>query len=133
VQALKTSSIISIIQLKRSVYITLSDETSHYFGGYYHVKVLAYSDVPVLEPFFDNNEEFMDARTRLGEFVRFERLLEKMAVPENETESVRDQLVDAFKETTVVYLSTADFAERFVRAAYLKCLKKPIYPYLQDF
>jgi hypothetical protein len=124
VQALKTYSIISTIELNQFINIKLLDETSHYFGGYHHVRILAYSDVPVLESFFDNSSEFKDARSRLGESVRFERTLQKMAVPENEIVTVRSQLVDAFNETTLAYLSVPDFAERFVRTAYRKCIQK---------
>lgn len=80
--------------------------------------------MPVLESFFDNSAEFMEARSMMGETVRFERILEKMAVPENERMSVRNQLIHAFNETTVVYLSAPDFASRFVRTAYLKCCCK---------
>lgn len=79
--------------------------------------------MPVLESFFDNCAEFMDAKSRMGETVRFERILEKMAVPENEKVSVRNQLIHAFNDTAVVYLSAPDFASRFVRTAYLKCCK----------
>jgi hypothetical protein len=47
-----------------------------------------------------------------------------MAVPEKEIESVLNQLILAFNETTAVYLSSPDFAERFVRSTYVKCIKK---------
>ena len=123
---LKTSNIISTIDINRFIFITLCDETRHYFGGYYHVKVLAFCDIPIAECFFDNKAEFMDAVSRMGESVRFERILEKMAVPENEKLHVRSQLVDSFNETTLAYLSATDFAERFVRCAYLKCCNKTV-------
>ena len=119
-----TSSTISTIDVNHFIYLTLSDETSHYFGGYYHVKVLAFCDVPLSAVFFDSNSEFLDARDLMGDSVRFERTLEKMAVPENEIAHVRSQLVDAFNETTLGYISTPDFAGRFVRSAYLKCRSK---------
>jgi hypothetical protein len=57
--------------------------------------------------------------------VRFERILEKMAVPESGLESVRSQLIQAFRETARVYLSNADFAPRFVRSEFQKHVKKP--------
>lgn len=121
---LNTPDILATIDLNPYMNVTLCDQTRHYFGGYYHVKVLAYSDVPLVETFFGSNAEFMDARDRLGESVRFERILEKMAVPENEKAAVRGQLVDAFNETTLTYLAAPDFAGRFVRSCYLKCCKK---------
>ncbi len=122
----KTSSIISTIELNRLINITLCDETRHYFGGYFHVKVLAFCDVPLLEEFFDSHDAFLDARNRMGESIRFERVLEKMAVPENETEAVCGQLVLAFKATALAYLAAPDFAGRFVRGAYQKCINQPL-------
>lgn len=122
----ETATIISTINISQFICITLRDETSHYFGGYYHVKVMAYCDVPLIEGFFGSNAEFMDAKSRIGESVRFERIMEKMAVPENEIEPVRKQLIDSFKETTLNYLAAHDFAGSFVRSSYLKLIKKTV-------
>jgi hypothetical protein len=116
--------IIDTITLDSALSITLLDQTRHYFGGYFHVKVLAYCDIPLKKVYFENDAEFGDAVLEMGQSVRFERLLEKMAVPESEIESVRSQLVQAFHETTRAYLSTPDFAPRFVRSEYQKCVKK---------
>ncbi len=124
-RVLKMSDVIAVIDVNQYIHLSLCDQTSHYFGGYYHVKVQAYCDVPLVEEFFENVEKFRDARSRMGELVRFERIIEKMAVPRNEIEAVRNQLVNAFNETTLVYLSAPDFAGRFVRSAYLKCINKP--------
>lgn len=123
---LNASNIITTIELNSALCITLSDETRHYFGGYYHVKVLAYCDVPLEQIYFDGEAEFIDARNRMGESVRFERILEKMAVPEPDIAAVLGQLVDAFNDTALGYLSGPDFAGRLVRNEYGKCMKKSI-------
>ncbi|MDD2540921.1 MAG: hypothetical protein PHH28_07740 [Desulfuromonadaceae bacterium] len=116
--------IIETITLSPTLCVTLLDQTRHYFGGYFHVKVLAYCDVPLEERYFEYNAEFCDAVVKMGASVRFERILEKMAVPESEIESVRSLLIQAFHETTSTYLSTAEFAPRFVRSEYQKRVKK---------
>lgn len=116
--------IIETIKLDTDLCITLLDQTQHYFGGYFHVKVLAFCDVPVDTAYFEDDAERNDAAKRMGTSVRFERVLEKMAVPESAVESVRSQLTRDFHETTVGYLSAADFARRFVRSEYLKRIKK---------
>ena len=100
------------------------DQTRHYFGGYFHVKVLAYCDVPLEQSYFGDLAEFNDAVGKMGTSVRFERVLEKMAVPESGIESVRSQLILAFHETARVYLSAPDFAPRFVQSEYQKRRKK---------
>ncbi len=116
--------IIETIALDSDLSITLLDQTRHYFGGYFHVKVLAYCDVPLERSYFDSDAEFSDAAAKIGTSVRFERVLEKMAVPESEIEAVRSQLTQAFHDTTKAYLSVPDFAPRFVRSEYRKRLKK---------
>ncbi len=116
--------IIDTITLDSNLCITLLDQTRHYFGGYYHVKVLAYCDIPLMQSYFSNDIEFSDAVKVMGESVRFERVLEKMAVPESGIKSVRSQLTQTFHETTGAYLAVPDFAARFVRSEYQKRIKK---------
>ena len=104
--------IIETITLDSTLSVTLLDQTRHYFGGYYHVKVLAFCDIPLIPSYFENDAEFREAVEKMGTSARFERVLEKMAVPESEIESVRSQLTRAFHETTLAYLSVPDFAPR---------------------
>jgi hypothetical protein len=100
------------------------DQTQHYFGGYYHVKVLVFCDIPLEQSHFRDETEYIHAVGKMGNSVRFERVLEKMAVPESDIESVRRRLIQAFHETSKGYLSTPDFAPRFVRSEYQKHVKK---------
>jgi len=102
------------------------DQTRHYFGGYFHVRILAYADIPVKQSYFSTGAEFDDAVRIMGDSVRFERVLEKMAVPESGIEAVRNQLKQAFYETSTAYLSVPDFAPRFVLNEYQKRAKKSL-------
>ena len=114
---------IESITLDSGIRITLLDQTRHYFGGYFHVKVLAYCDIPLEQSYFENTAEYSDAVKKMGNSVRFERVLEKMAVPESAIESARSQLTQAFHETVGAYLSTPDFPPRYVRSEYRKSVK----------
>ena len=116
--------IIETIPLGAGHVITLTDQTCHYFGGYYHVKLLAYCDIPLEQSYFKNAEEFSAAVDKLGTAVRFERVLEKMAVPEAEIVLVRNQLTNSFHATSIAYLSLPGFAPGFVRSEYQKFIKK---------
>ncbi len=107
--------------------VTLVDQTQHYYGGYFHVKVVAWCEVPVLAAYCDTSAEFEAVVAKIGPAVRFERILEKMAVPESEVAAVRSHLIETFRETTVRYLAAPDFAPRFVLGEYQKRLKKPVY------
>jgi len=116
--------IIETIPLGSKLSITLVDQTRHYFGGYYHVKLLAFCDIPLEPDYFEHAEEFGAAVAVIGTTVRFERVLEKMAVPEAAITSIRSQLTQDFRETATAYLSAEEFAPRFVRSEYQKCVKK---------
>lgn len=116
--------ILETVTFDSDLSLTLLDQTQHYFGGYYHVKVLVFCDVPVKQGFFEDATEHNTVLALLGDSVRFERVLEKMAVPESEIESVRGALIQTFHETSRSYLSVPDFAARFVRSEYEKRVRK---------
>jgi hypothetical protein len=110
-------------QLAEGLVAEVRDETIHYFGGYFHVKISLTVVVPVVESMFAVPEEWRDARMRLGDTVRFERILEKMAVPEHELASVKQQLLHACESNQLPYLRHPDFARRFVAGRYRELLK----------
>jgi hypothetical protein len=121
-------NIIKTCRLAGGLLATVSDLTSHYFGGYYHVRILVRVDVPVTAAAFDGTPDYQDAVMRLGASVSFSRTLEKMAVPDSEIDSVRQQLLSSFDATMLPYLMRDDFADSFVRSEYRKALKsRPVF------
>jgi hypothetical protein len=119
---LSDDSVIKVCDLGGGVVATIKDCTSHYFGGYYHVRILISADVPVCDTSFDVAADFEDALVRLGGTVNFSRTLEKMAVPETEIEVVRQKLLADFDANVLPYLLRVDFAPSFVRSEYRKKL-----------
>ena len=116
--------ILETVTLASGLSLTLLDQTQHYFGGYYHVKVVVFCDVPVLPGYFNDEDEYHNVAALLGDSVRFERVLEKMAVPESSIDSIRTSLMQTFHETSRSYLSASDFAARFVLSEYQKRVRK---------
>lgn len=103
---------------------TVCDETSHYFGGYYHVRLRIFADVPVLASAFKDPAEHRDALRRFGDSLCMSRILERMAVPAEQIESVRRQLLESFDANVLPYLQRDDFADSFVQSEYRKALLK---------
>ena len=116
----------SIIELQSGLCLTLSDESRHYFGGYYHVRITARCDVAIVSDYFESDPEFCSAQALLGPVVSFVRILEKMAVPESDVSAVQCQLIDAFNSTARRYLESSGFARGFVRSEYRKCTAKAL-------
>jgi hypothetical protein len=108
------------------VQATVRDLTRHYFGGYFHVRILVGADVPVTAGAFSDAAEYQDAVRRLGSFVCFSRTLEKMAVPDSEVETVRQHLLSSFDSNVLPYLLRDDFAGSFVVSEYRKALKSSL-------
>ena len=115
--------IIKTCPLGGGIQATVTDSTRHYFGGYYHVRILVSADVPLSAGAFADAAEYRDAVERLGGSVSFSRILEKMAVPEEELEIVRQHLLAAFDANLLPYLERADFADSYVRSEYRRSLK----------
>jgi hypothetical protein len=117
------AAVITTCILDGDIPATISDRTSHYFGGYYHVRILITADVPVSVAAFAGQAEFEDALRILGTSVRFSRTLEKMAVPEGKIDEVRRHLLDSFDNTMLPYLKRDGFCSNLLQSEYRKYLK----------
>ena len=96
------------------------DDTNHYFGGYFHVKLRVSVEIGLSESWFDSLEAYQDAVNRLGKTVMFSKLFEKMGVPKGEITSVRDSLLDTFETNTLPYFNHNDFAQKYALVEYRK-------------
>ena len=99
------------------------DETRHYYGGYYHVRLQVEAEIALMPEWFESESLYKDALNRHGSAIRFYRLLEKMAVPEWEIVAVRQSLINDFEINLVPYLLRPDFPRRFVTGECAKSLK----------
>jgi hypothetical protein len=117
-------NVIREFALANDVKAVIRDATRHYFGGYYIVTLQVTADVPLSAAWFDTIPEYEDALGRLGRSARFVRVLEKMAVPLDEVETVRGDLLHAFEANLLAYLSRPDFPASFVRSEYKKAMKQ---------
>ena len=101
----------------------VSNATRHYYGGYFHVRLHVAAEVALSAEWFESQIVYEDALRRLGNPVTFKRVLEKMAVPDSEIDSVLQDLISAFETNLVPYLLRPDFPRRFVISEYAKALK----------
>ncbi|MDA8429993.1 MAG: hypothetical protein M0T70_12135 [Geobacteraceae bacterium] len=126
---MSTGELLKTCVLGGGVVATVKDLTRHYFGGYYHVRILVSADVPVSAASFAAAADYEAAVVRLGQAVNFSRILEKMAVPESEIDDVRQKLMADFDANVLPYLLRDNFAPGFVRSEFRKKIKSlPTYP-----
>lgn len=119
---MSSDSILKTCFLSCGTPVTVKDGTRHYFGGYYHVRLQVTAVIPVLVTAFDDPKEAEDAMVRLGHKILFRRTLEKMAVPEEELEQVRQHLLEAFEGNVLPYLQREGFVAHYIRSEYRKKL-----------
>lgn len=120
---MSSEAVIMECVLADGVTAEIRDASRHYFGGYYHVRLLVTADVALSAAWFGSAEEYGDALGRLGPSVRFNRTLERMAVPLAEVDAVRSTLLDSFETNLRTYLFRPDFPRRFALSEYAKALK----------
>jgi len=116
-------NIVAVFSLADGLFVSVQNTTSHYYGGYFHVRLIATADILLMVDMFDSQAVFEQAKKQLGSSLCFNRVLEKMAVPESEVESVSQNLLISFKTNVLPYLSRKDFSSRFVLSEYKKHLK----------
>ena len=109
--------------LLNGIRAVIHDVTSHYYGGYYHVRLQITAEVPLCSEWFSSESEHQDACCSLGSMACFKYNLEKMAVPEDEIDAVKSGLVETFETNVLPYLSRSDFPSRFVLSEYGKACK----------
>lgn len=107
---------------------TVSDATRHYYGGYFHVSLRVRADIPLLAAWFASPSLYEDACARLGSSIRFYRTLEKMAVPGDEVDRVRQNLLQSFESNLIPYLVRPDFPSRFAVSEYWEVAQNVSHP-----
>jgi len=120
---MQNKNILAAYELPDGTKVNIENLTSHYYGGFFYVRLHVAADIPLTANMFESQTEFDKAQKLLGSTLRFERMLEKMAVPEGDVESVRQSLLKAFEGNMLPYLSRREFSSRFVLSEYEKHLK----------
>lgn len=120
---MSSENVIRECNLADGVRAVIRDVSTHYYGGYYLVRLQITAEVPLCSDWFGSASEHEDALRRLGSAVCFKRTLEKMAVPATEVDAVRSCLLESFEVNVLTYLSRPDFPSRFALSEYGKVCK----------
>lgn len=123
---MNSEEIIMECGLADGVTAVVRDASRHYFGGYYHVRLHVTAEVALFPAWFGSVAEYEDAVARLGRSVRYNRTLEKMAVPLAEVDAVRSTLLDSFETNLRTYLFRPDFPRCFVLSEYGRARKQVV-------
>jgi hypothetical protein len=104
------------IELRNSLTVKVYDTTRRYYEDYHLVRLEIECEIAVNEAFHEGSANLAEARSVLGDSVRYRRTVEKMGVPFLEIESAREDIISSFIDTSVPYLSREDFPRKFVQS-----------------
>lgn len=112
------------IRLSNNLLINFFDTTSHYYGGFYHVSVLAVIELELCPEYCQDDMTYNETVALVGEKICHQHLLERMGVNSEDLQSVREHLIDQFARSSSPYLSAPDFPARLVATEVKKLSKK---------
>lgn len=100
--------------LPNGLTVDIFDRTHRYFGDYHHVKIEFNCTVPVLSELFEQQSQFDEARSLVGETVLYKRLEERMGVPSADISMAQERLITNFIEHSLPYVSSDQFPRKIV-------------------
>jgi hypothetical protein len=120
------SDLLREIKLENGLVVTFFDMTSHYYGGFFHVAIMADIELQLSPEVCPAGQSYEELTLSLGNKVRHQKKLERMGVENEEVGLVRNSLIDKFMETLSTYLYDPAFPARLVSAEAAKLIKNNI-------
>ncbi|PKP67603.1 MAG: hypothetical protein CVT86_01135 [Alphaproteobacteria bacterium HGW-Alphaproteobacteria-8] len=89
--------------------------------------------IGVLESFFASSDDYLQVKNASGDELTYEHKMERSFVNDKDEESVRNELLDTFKNNSLGYLSSPNFAKKMalsqLKDIKLNPFKYKAYPY----
>ena len=118
--------------LPNGLTLEIRDRTRRMAGDRFLLALLFIVDVDIRKEYLKNDPEseagYEELLKEYGPRVRYEAREERNFVGEEEVDTVRSGLIDAFLESTLPYLSRSDFAGRLVLRR-LRELRDPMHKF----
>lgn len=108
------------IKLANGLMVCFHNQTRRYFGDYHQIKVELSCQVPLMEEYFKNREEWENAVKILGNSANFRRCVEQMGVSSAEIESSLEATIENFCKHSLHYLASPEFPRRVVQTELAK-------------
>jgi hypothetical protein len=125
----ETKKLEKSIELKNGLILELWVKSRPMAGDRWKIGIIAQSDVPVkqvLEPNGTASINIDEIKELLGEFVRFEKKIERFFIDEKEKDKIIQEVMDSLLETLFPYLSHPQFCKRFIIREFAKAKQKTV-------
>lgn len=117
-------SLIREIPLQNGLTLRYYDQTRHYFGDFYLVKLELVCNIPLQLEYFETSSMFDEAKQLIGDSAVYRRAFEQMGVASTAIGAVSDRLIEHFTRNSLTYFSSCSFPVKFVNAELNKARKK---------
>lgn len=104
--------LIEAINLPNGLKITVTDSSRRIAADTIKVELTFQVKVEVMESFFASSDDYLKVKDTLGNELTYEHKMERSFVYDKDEESVRAALLDTFKNNSLNYLSSPNFAKK---------------------
>jgi hypothetical protein len=92
------------------------------------VEISLQTKIPLKKSYFTDDQDYTLVKNTMGAKLAYEHKLERSFVPEENEDSVRDDLINTFKSNSLDYLAAANFPQKMALSM-LKEIKNNPYKY----
>lgn len=117
------NDLLNKIDLPNGLAVNFYDRSCHYYGGFFHVSILAQIEFEFSAALCPAGQNYDEAVSILGRTVRYGQKLERMGVKSEDTDSVKALLIEKFIEASKGYISDQAFPARIISAELLKATR----------
>jgi len=125
--------LIETIHLPNGLTLTISDSSRRIAADTIKVELTFIVKIEVLESFFASSDDYLKVKNASGNELTYEHKMERSFVNDKDEESVRTDLLDTFKNNSLSYLSSPNFAKKMalsqLKDINLNPFKYKAYPY----
>lgn len=125
--------LVETINLPNGLKLTITDSSRRIAADTIKVELNFQVKIEVLESFFASSDDHQKVKNALGNELTYEHKTERSFVYDKDEESVRAALLDTFKNNSLAYLSSPNFAKKMalsqLKDIRLNPFKYQAYPY----
>lgn len=120
--------LIEEINLPNGLQLNIFDLSREIAADTVKVEIAVQTNVHLQESFFSNRPDYEQVKNIFGAEIFYEYKLERTFVPRENCDTVREDLINTFKNNSLSYFGAENFAGRLA-AAKLRDIKKNPYKY----
>ncbi|HQH16221.1 MAG TPA: hypothetical protein PKZ86_03720, partial [Smithella sp.] len=103
--------LIEAITLPNGLILEIFDLSRSIAADTVKVEISFQTKISLKESFFINAEDYLQVRNVMGDELSYEHTLERTFVSKDNEDSVRIELINTFKNNSLDYLATVNFAQ----------------------